>query len=146
MEVLKVTGKVKLALRNAEGEIIHAYEGNNLVTNYGQNFIAGRMNSAAAAVPSHLSVGSDGTAPSKEHTALQGTEHERVSGTPAVVDNVYAISAEFGSGISGDVTCAEFGIFDAASGGNMIARFITTEFTMSATDTLEVDWQLTIGS
>ena len=78
-------------------------------------------------------------------TALQGTEHERETTAVSYVSNQLTYTTVFGSAISSDVLVGEFGIFNAASGGTLLCRFIVDEFTMLATDIITVEWALQVG-
>lgn len=139
---IKVTGYVTI-IDNNTGKVIH--EGNNLVTSLGQDMIADLI-SGFGNPPQGMAIGSDGTTPDKAQTALLGTEHERVLIDIDVTNNVLVMTGIFGTGLGGNVTIQEIGIFDdEVSGGIMFARFTCNSFSMGPTSTATVTWQLTIG-
>ena len=140
MDRLKVKGYVRL---RKNGLLIR--EGRNLVVATGENFIANMIGSTDTAM-THMAIGNGGTATSSGMTALQGTEIERqlLSGV-TVNANVVTWSASFGSLLSITSTVREVGIFNAASVGTMLARFICAGFSLSPGETLDVDWSLAFG-
>ena len=144
-DFLNLKGYVQISLKDTHGNSLYTYEGNNLVTTAGKNLIASRLKDASSNVPSYIAIGSDNTTPQESDTALLGTEHERVSATVTVSVNLFQLEASFGTGISTDVTAGEFGIFNAATGGTMLARFVIPSVTVASTDTLAVTWKLYIG-
>lgn len=136
-------GYVRGFKRDASG-LITPFEGKNLVVNSGKALIASLLAGEDDPI-SHVAIGSSNTVAAESHTALIGTEHERVSATVAAVDNVLSVSGEFGAGVTGDVSVAEFGLFNAASGGVMLARFTINPITLESTSTINMTWTLQFG-
>jgi hypothetical protein len=122
------------------------FVGNNLVVAAGKNFMASRMNGNSPAAMSHMAIGDDITAAAETQTTLVGTEIERVAGSNTVTDNVFTMSATFGTAIVTETTIGEIGIFNASSAGTMLARFTTPEFTMDAGDSLTITWSIQFGA
>jgi len=141
---INITGYVRGYKRTACGLIV-PFEGPNLVVNAGKALIASRLKNAVANPVSHIAIGSNNTLATEEDTALLGTEHERVSATITVTANVFLLEATFGSGVTGDVTVGEFGIFNAASVGTLLARFTCNPLTLENTSELVVSWSLQFG-
>jgi hypothetical protein len=123
------------------GEVVT--EGKNVVVTAGFTMLATQL--AGGSGPSHMAMGESGTVSTLAMTALQGTEHERVAVSITSSGPVVEFEAVFGSGLAGDVTVREFGIFDAASGGNMLCRFLSASFTGTPSDTITVTWQFEFG-
>jgi len=144
-ENIQVSGSVELTIRQPNGKVLKIL-GDNLVVSGGQNLFAGLFAGDAVDPPSHMACGSSNTAPDKAQTDLVGTEHERVAATVSAVANTVIIEATFGAGLSDPVSIGEFGIFNDASAGDMIARFTTVMFTLPGTSEIDVLWKLTIGS
>lgn len=142
-ELLKVSGHVDLWVKHKDGTGFRR-SSPNLVTSVGQNMLAGLL-TGVIDIPTHMACGDSNITPLKEHTALQGTEHERVSVSPQVASNVVTLNAEFGAGIGTDVLVGEFGLFNAISAGSMFARWVTVQFTLPQTSVIAVNWRLTIG-
>lgn len=128
------------------GNKVWTHCGQNLVTTAGFQLAASRMKDATSGGLTHVAIGSDTTPPTISMTALQGTEHERVSATVTVSSNQITLEAAFGTGILGTVTAGEFGIFNAASSGTMFARFVSPSFSISSTDTVDVTWSIVMGA
>jgi len=71
----------------------------------------------------HLAVGTDGTATSGSDTALKSEVGSRVAlSVTDLGDGVFYVSATWTNGTGSEQTIREYGIFDADSGGNMVAR------------------------
>lgn len=143
--IIPVTGQAQLTWRDPLGCIKSRWTQENLIVSAGLAHIASRMVDDTDDVMSHMAVGSSDTTPALDQTALQGTEHERVSATISRDGTSFTVEATFGSGIASDVNVAEFGIFNAASGGTMLARFISSNFTLPSADTVDITWSITIG-
>jgi hypothetical protein len=120
----------------------------NLVVNTGLAFITERMVGNTPAVMSHMALGTNATAAAAANTAL-GAEVGRISlsgttrvTTTATNDSVQ-FSASFGPGTAtGAIT--EAGVFNASSGGTMIARTVFPVINKGALDTLAITWKIVI--
>jgi hypothetical protein len=135
----KLKGRVDLVLSNSEGEVKEVITIPNLVVNTGKNYITARMVSNANAVMSHMAVGNSGTAAALTDTAL-GAQVSRIALTGnAVTANSIAYTASFGAGVATDAL-TEAGIFNAASGGEMLCRTVFAVVNKGAADTLNVTW------
>lgn len=140
---LNLQGRWQLELKK-HGRGLWLRKGTNLVTSAGLLLAARRLGGIAADPISHAAIGAGTTVPALSQTALQGTEHERVETTESADGNELTCSCSFGSGIAGSQTCAEIGMFNAASTGTMFSRFIFTPFDMDNTMTLELTWVLAL--
>ena len=135
--MIKVTGDV-VVRRN--GTIV--YSGKNILTHVGLEEFAKLIIGGAGVSPSHIACGDDGTAPAQEQTDLIGTEILRVAAPGTANGPAGTLVGTFtGWGTAG--TIREFGIFNAAVGGVMIARLITAEIDFIPTDELTVEWTFT---
>lgn len=120
--------------------------GSNIVTKRGRGDVAKWLAGIAVDAPTHIAYGSSATTPDELQTALQGTEHDRVAFTGSeaeVTDVIFTADAEFTLPDAGQ-TVREFGLFNAASVGNMFARFICESFVTNGADPILVTWELTI--
>lgn len=142
---LKLTGHVKMVLKDKDGNVKKEQSGKNLVVNAGENLIAAWIGGEAPTAPSHLGIGTDNTAAAAGQTALVGTELDRNALSFSRTDNAVTLSATFGAG-EGTGTIEEAGIFNAASAGTMLARWVTSTFVKGASDSLQITWTLTVGS
>lgn len=119
--------------------------GPNLVVDSGFQLLA-RLIGGTGVLLSHMAIGNNGAATQPAMTALQGTEHERVALTSTLVaSNTVTYSATFGASLSLTVTIREVGIFNDLVGGDMLCRFICSGFDLSAGESAQVDWAMTIS-
>ena len=135
---LKLTGALTIALND---EIVQETE--NLVVTAGKYWVADRMNNANTVMP-HMAVGTGTNAAAAGDTALQ-TENDRNALTSTTVtNNAIAYVATWAAG---DATAAltEAGIFDAASGGDLLARTVFSVVNKGAADSMTITWTITVS-
>jgi hypothetical protein len=135
---LKLTGALTIALND---EVVQETE--NLVVTAGKNWVADRMNNANT-VMTHMAVGTGTNAAAAGDTTLQ-TENDRNALTSTTVtNNAVAYVATWAAG---DATAAitEAGIFDAASGGDMLARTVFSVVNKGAADSMTITWTITVS-
>ena len=147
-EKIQAAGQVSFVLMDENGNV-KQQDSKNLVVNSGLAFIASRMINTAAAAMSHMAVGAGTTAAAAAQTALV-TESARVALTSSTIvtttvtgDSVQYI-AVFGPGV-GTAAITEAGIFNAASGGAMLARTVFPVINKGANDTLTLTWKITVA-
>ena len=135
---LKLTGALTIALND---EIVQETE--NLVVTAGKNWVADRMNNANT-VMTHMAVGTGTNAAAAGDTTLQ-TENDRNALTSTTVtNNAVAYVATWAAG---DATAAltEAGIFDAVSGGDLLARTVFSVVNKGAADSMTITWTITVS-
>ena len=135
---LKLTGALTIALND-----VIVQETENLVVTAGKKWVADRMNDANA-VMSHMAVGTGTTEALVAQTTLV-TENDRNALTSTTVtDNAVAYVATWAAG---DATAAitEAGIFDAATGGDMLARTVFSVVNKGAADSMTITWTVTVS-
>jgi len=143
-ETLKMTGKLDIVVKNAEGQVKEELHIPNLVVTAGKTFIASRMTGASASVMSHMAVGTSGTAPAAGDTTL-GAEISRVSLTSATPStNVVTYVGDYPAG-TGTGALQEAGIFNASSAGTMLCRTTFSVINKGASDTMTITWTVTVG-
>ena len=148
-ENLKLSGQLNIVLKDKAGNVKDQREVKNLVVNSGLAYIASRMTGTAKSVMSHMALGSGTTAAAAgqtdlvsilgsrealDSTTISGTNDEKV---------VYESSFEAGDA-TGAVT--EAGIFNAASGGDMLCRTKFDVVNKAADDTMSVTWTITLSA
>lgn len=145
MDSIKAIGDVTLILRDIEGNIKEERYIPNLVVTVGRGYIAARM-ATTPAIMSHMGVGSSATAPAAGHTAVLSPLGSRAAlDTSAVVSgNVVTYKSTFVPG-NGTGAITEAGIFNAATGGTMLARTTFAVVNKSEDDSLTVIWNITIN-
>jgi len=133
-----LTGALTIAVNN---EVVQ--ETNNLVVTAGKNWVADRMNNANT-VMTHMAIGTGTTAAAAGDTAL-GTQLDRNTLTSTTVTNntiEYACTWAAGDG-TGAIT--EAGIFDASTGGDMLARTVFSVVNKGAADSMTITWTITVS-
>lgn len=146
MNKIGVKGQAVVEVKR-DGKVVRRIERNNLVVTGGKNLMASRLVANTDNAISHMACGSSNQVPAESDSALVGTEHERVSATVSSAANVVTATATFGSGIVGTVSVGEYAIFNAASSGTMLCRFITQPIDLNADegDTFDVTWTIQFG-
>jgi hypothetical protein len=144
-EYLKIKGEVALKLTDKDGNVKQELNINNLITNSGLSFITSRMIGTDQNVMAYMAMGSGTTAASAGDTTLgsQLGNREALDSLTANVGVVTHTSTFEAGDATGAIT--EAGIFNAASGGQMLARTVFPAVNKSSTDTLAITWVVTIS-
>ncbi len=139
---LQLTGALQISLNN---EIVHQCD--NLVVTAGKNWVAGRFKDGS--IPdemSHMAIGSADTAPAAGNTAL-ATELNRIALTTdggTVSTNTVQYDASWTSAAAA-YAIKEAGIFNAATGGTMLARTTFAVINKGTDDTVSISWTITVS-
>ena len=139
---LQLTGALQISLNN---EIVHQCD--NLVVTAGKNWVAGRFKDGS--IPdemSHMAIGSADTAPAAGNTAL-ATELNRIALTTdggTVSTNTVQYDASWTSAAAA-YAIKEAGIFNAATGGTMLARTTFAVINKGTDDTVSITWTITVS-
>ena len=148
-ENLKLSGQLNIVLKDKAGNVKDEREVKNLVVNKGVEYIASRMKDASKSVMSHMGLGSGTTAAAASQTdlvTLLGSREALDSTTISGSNNekvVYVSAFEAGDA-TGAVT--EAGIFNVASGGDMLCRTVFSVVNKAADDTMSVTWTITLSA
>jgi hypothetical protein len=144
-EDLKVTGTLKIVVKDENGDVKDEREVNNLVVTTGRNYIASRMIGTTPATMTHMGVGSGTTAPVLANSALESQLGSRVTlSSSTVSNNVVTYTATFAAG-EGTGAVTEAGIFNAATSGVMLCRTTFDVVNKGANDTLAITWSVTVN-
>ena len=141
---LKLRGDVAITLRDKHGKVKETRQLKNLVVDDGLEFICSRMAGNTPSVMSHMGVGSGTTAAAAGQTDLVSIlgSREALDSTTASGNTVtYVCNLEAGDG-TGAIT--ESAIFNAATGGTMLARVTFPVVNKAADDTMNITHTLTI--
>lgn len=142
-----VAGWFALECRGPDGELKWQEDIRNLITNAGFDFIAAAMfASSQPDAMSHIAIGSGATAPAVADTAMQ-TELARGAANYAhsAGTKVSTLTREFAAG-TGTGTVREVGVFNAASGGTMLAHAaLGSPRTKGASDSLRITYTFTLS-
>lgn len=143
-EELKVTGGLRVEVKDKDGNVKDSRELKNLVVTAGLGYIASRMKEATADVMTHMAIGTDNTAAAAGNTAL-GTEAARQALTSTTVSsNTVEYVASFAAG-TGTGAITEAGVLNAASGGTMLCRTVFSVVNKGASDSMTITWTITIS-
>jgi hypothetical protein len=136
---LSLKGKLTIAVN---GQTVR--EVPNLVVTAGKEFVASRMAGVSSDEMSHMAIGTSSTSPAAADITL-GTEAARVTLTSTTVTNanvVYVASFPAGTGTGAIV---EAGLFNAASGGDMLCRTTFAVVNKGANDSITITWTVTVS-
>lgn len=139
-EDLTMTGQLKIVLND---EVVQ--ETNNLVVTAGKEWVADRMKGTNSAM-SHMAVGTGSVAAAAGNTAL-GSELDRNSLTTAggtVSGSTITFACTWGAG-DGTGAITEAGIFDASSGGDMLARTVFAVVNKGSADVMTIEWVVSVS-
>lgn len=150
LDVLRVTGRLTVELRDEFGDIKELFEVPNIVTTVGKTFIAASMAKTTVNTPvamTHMAVGTSATAAAVGDTTLgaevAGSRTALTSTTPSSNTCVYACT--FGAGV-GTGSLNEAGIFNASSAGTLLCRTVFgATISKGASDSLTITWTITIN-
>jgi hypothetical protein len=146
---LKLSGQLNIVLTDKAGNIKDEREVKNLVVTSGLAYIASRMFGTAKNVMSHMALGSGTVTPAAAQTDLTS-----ILGTREALDSTFATGTNNEkvpytcSFEAGDATGAvtEAGIFNAASGSDMLCRTVFDVVNKAADDTISVTWTITLSA
>lgn len=142
IEKLKFTGEVTIRRYNEiSGELLEEKVIKNLVVTAGINWIIDRLKNTPS-IMSHLAVGTNTAAAAAGNTAL-GAELTRValtSSTPSAGTITYIASLPAGTA-TGALT--EAGLFNAPTGGTMMARTVFPVVNKGVNDAISITWAIT---
>lgn len=149
LELLRVTGRLSVELRDELGNIKQAFDCPNIVVNNGKTFIAASMIKTTTNSPTamtHMAVGTSSTAAAVTDTALIAeVAGSRTTVTPSTTSNTTQYACTFGAGV-GTGTLNEAGIFNASSAGTMLCRTVFgSSIVKAAGDSLTITWTITIN-
>lgn len=148
-----VTGELQIVLTGADGVMKDIVRVKNLVVGSGKNYVARLMREAITGSSytggmQHMAVGTTQTAATTSDVALVA-EVGRVSltltgGINGGTGSTVTYQGVFGPGV-GTGALKEAGIFNAASGGVMLARTTFNVVNKEASDSLTITWSITIN-
>jgi hypothetical protein len=144
-EGLKVRGNLEIVLQDKTGKVKKKKKYKNLVVSTGLGFIVSRMKDSSEGAMSHIGLGSGTTAAASDQTGLVSDVGNRNAiGTPTLSGGSISYSAIFGvNEATGSLT--EAGIFNASSAGTMLCRTVFPVINKQATDTMTVNWVITLS-
>lgn len=143
-DTIRLVGRVRAEVFGPDGALKCSEETKNLVLTVGKNMIADRLlASPTLGVPTHIGVGTSGTAATAGDTTITGETRVALT-TKTRSTNVVTYVGDWAAG-SATGTLQETGLWDAASSGNLVGRATFTSIVKGASDTLKVTWTWTIS-
>lgn len=143
-DYIKVVGEPTFTLYDNKGNIKQQFTKPNLVVTVGKNLIADRLIGTSSDIMSHMAVGTSNTSLDAANTSLASQLGSRVSLTASRTDNVITYTCTFGEGVATGAL-VEAGIFNASTSGTMLCRTTYPVINKEATDTLTINWNVTIS-
>jgi len=146
IEGIKLKGKIKIQVLK-DGKVVKEVETENIITNVGRADVAGLINSTVTSPFTYVAVGSGTASPSATDTALQNERmrtNATVSRTTAVVPNDTARWEAVFTATS-DMVLTEAGLFNASSGGDMLARGTFPAVSVASGESFRVIWHIIVG-
>lgn len=131
----------------ATGELLRREQKHNLVTLVGRNLIRDFLNGTpATGTTSHFAVGTGSVAPTANDTTL-GAEVLRDVVTKRTPDSgKLSVQYYLASTAANGSTLQEAGLFNAASGGTLIARVTYQAIAKTASITVTFTWDININA
>ncbi|RLI98017.1 MAG: hypothetical protein DRP00_02935 [Candidatus Aenigmatarchaeota archaeon] len=145
---VKIIGTVEILLKDRKGKIIRRIVKKNLVTDVGIQYIVKALaNQVTLAAFQYIAIGSGTTAPSGSDTALEnelfrkaGTitiETTNISGDTLRVEATFTFDANY--------SISESGLFNASSGGTMLARQTFSAIDVTPAYELTIVWKIVVS-
>ena len=139
-DTINLVGEVEVLLNN---EVV--LEKKNLIVQTGKNFLASAVISSSTSPFNAMAIGTGTTAASTADTALQTETARAAFGTSSVTTNVVSLSNTYAAG-TGTGAVTEAGLFNnSTSGGTMLSRVVFSAINKGASDTLTINWTITVG-
>ena len=142
-------GEVSIQVFRKDGSLKEDVLIKNLVVNSGLAFVSSRMLDNSTAVASHMAVGTSATAAAGAQTTLVAEAGTRAGLTSAtkVTTNVANDSVQYVATFDtnnpvGLTAITEAGLFNAATGGTMIARTVFPVINKDVYDSLTITWKI----
>jgi hypothetical protein len=143
-EELKVTGGLRVEIKDKDGNVKDTRELKNLVVTTGLGFIASRMKEATADAMSHMAIGTGTTAAAAGQTALVTEAARQALTSTTVSSNTVEYVAAFAAG-TGTGAITEAGVLNAATSGTLLCRTVFSVVNKGASDSMTITWTITIS-
>ncbi|RLG77356.1 MAG: hypothetical protein DRO12_02450 [Thermoprotei archaeon] len=144
---LKLKGELEIRVYDRYGRLKEYRKVENLIVNVGKAQVAGLINGVVTTPFKYIAIGTGTTSPSAGDTALE-SEVDRAEATvgrttTSVTNDTATFDATFNFTASYSIT--EAGIFDASSGGNMLARHTFSAINVQSGDSLTISWKVQVS-
>jgi len=153
IESIKLVGELEVVVYDKDGNIKYREHKRNVITNVGKAEVASLIGGLSTSAFTYIAIGTGTTSPSSTDTALE-SEIARKSAsaskeTTNVTNDTLVLVATFSSadGLSGTANVAEAGVFNASSGGTMLARQTMSSpvpMDWDAGDAIQITWKIIV--
>ena len=141
-ESLPFHANLRLRVLDASGAVTDERVLHNIICQAGKNRLLAASGGAALSAFAYVAIGTGTATPAAADTALQTETARSPQQTPANPSaSVYQVQYAFGGGV-GTGAITEAGLFDAASGGSLLAHQTFAAVNKGASDTLTIQWSL----
>ena len=151
VERVGLRGELELVVRDKHGKVKDRRVLKNLIVNVGKAQVAGLINGDVTTPFKYIAIGTGTTSPAATDTGLENETHREQADTidrvtTSVTNDTARLIKTF-SGYSGSEAITESGVFDAASGGNMLCRqtFSALNINWDAGDSLQITWKIQVS-
>lgn len=142
---LTLRGEVLVEVFDRDGSLKETRRSDNLILTAGRAMIADQLlASPSLGKPTHMGVGTSGTAPAAGDTTITGEDRNALTSKTRNT-NVVTFVGDWAAG-EATGTLQEAGLWDAASGGTLVGRVTFGSIAKGASDTLKVTWTWTLGT
>ena len=142
-------GEVSIQVFRKDGSLKEDVLIKNLVVNVGLSWISSRMLDNTSQVVSHMGVGTSSTATAAAQTTLIAEAGTRaaISAATCVTTNVANDAVQYVATFDannpvGLTAITEAGLFNASTGGSMIARTVFPVINKDVDDSLAITWKI----
>lgn len=142
---ITLRGVCRVELFDPDGALKEHRQVENLITTVGRNSIVDNLlASPTLGKPTHMEVGTSGTAPAVGDTTITGAFGRVALTSKTRATNVLTMVGDWAAGASTGAL-QEAGVWDASTAGTLWARATFTTINKAAGDTLKITWTWTIG-
>ena len=143
---VRIRGRVRVTVRDTEGKLIEQRPwSSNLVTDAGEALFAALMGGESVNPCAYCGVGG-GSTPAQETDTALGSELGRIEFTNTSRTGGAVTFSTFWSIADAPGTWWEIGLFNAPTGGTLIARYVLdSSVSKSASNTVTVDYELQVS-
>lgn len=150
---IRLKGIVEIRVYDKNGNLKKKIVKENLIVNAGKARVAGLINGIETTPFKYMAIGSGDpsnpgvcTAPSTNNTALQNEIIRKLATTSRTTTNVTNDTAQWEAEFTatGNWAVCEAGLFDASSGGTMLARQTFGTINLSDGDKISITWKVIV--
>lgn len=143
-EPLQIKGRIRVSVRDAKGRYVAHRCRPNLVVTGGKALIAAILARKADSI-SHIALGTSATPADAAQTALLGEAFRKSLTSTTSAGQLATFYAYIPASQANGNTYQEAGLFNAATGGTMLARATFGPVAKSTTISITISWTISIA-